>query len=572
MSLTPQRVRTETPSTTTKSLIKAGNWSKCFPTKFSTETSSCVFVKKLLTVAVSNITYLRGMFPEKAYANRSLDGLALKILKGKNECPEAQSLANWLMGAFDALEKKYLRELMLVVYEDPTKPDVVQELYTFKFSYPDGQATCQLLQGKEGTEVKNINPDDIYRSTQNLLRTLIVLTQGLNHLPDSNLTMKLTYYDAVTPTDYEPAGFCPTPLVEHQLPSGAASLQSGQVDTDFHCVQLSVKAVAGQRGGQLGQQVEEAVQQVNQEPAVSSPPPVQSQPLSSVSTLPFSPSHPPSSVRSLLGPQTYQVSQAVSSVSLLSEQSELDNGIHCSCSNHHPDPLMLQCTYCSTLQHAACYRIVSADKIPAQHCCVTCSIAQGVTCTDSRLVKMSTKPAITHTCLFRRMLSLLCQVDVVTLHQVTDRLGVELDTAGAVLQKLTEEGCLVVEGEAWVVQRDLLLSTFLPKYLGIKKKQGANGARERVIETSGAKIQLNAGGEASANDLPVVIAGEGAGDTAAGDGQVFVEVKSSVVAQPYQDARNEGKRSLVTDREVKGDNMRVSKRKKVSAVKGSLNI
>eukprot|EP00092_Neocalanus_flemingeri_P039037 GFUD01042496.1.p1 GENE.GFUD01042496.1~~GFUD01042496.1.p1 ORF type:complete len:572 (-),score=175.95 GFUD01042496.1:146-1861(-) len=571
MSLTPQRVRTEAPSTTTKSLMKAGNWSKCFPTKFSTETSSCVFVKKLLTVAVSNITYLRGMFPEMAYANRSMDGLALKILKGKNECPEAQSLANWLMGAFDALEKKYLRELMLVVYEDPTKPDVVQELYTFKFSYPDGQATCQLLQGKEGNEVKNINTDDIYRSTQSLLRTLIVLTQGLNNLPDCKMTMKLTYYDAVTPTDYEPAGFIPTPLVEHHLPSGAASLQSGQVDTDFHCVQLNVKAVAGQRGGQHGQQAEEAVQQINQEPVVFSPPPGQSQPPSSVSLLTAkSPSHPPSSVRSQLGTQTSQLSQGFSSVSLLSEQSELDNGIHCSCSNHHPDPLMLQCTYCSTLQHAACYRIVSADKIPAQHCCVTCSIAQGVTCTDSKLVKMSTKPAITHTCLFRRMLSLLCQVDAVTLHQVTERLGVELDTASAVLQKLTEEGCLVVEGEDWVVQRESLLSTLLPKYLGIKKKQGTSSAtkEERVIE-----IQINAGGKATANDLPVVIVGDGAGDTAVEDGQqVSVEVKSSVVAQPYQIARNEGKRSLVTDRDVKEGNVRVSKRKKVSAVKGSLNI
>ena len=87
-------------------MIKNGNWSKCFPTKFSTETSSCTFVKKLLTVAVSNITYLRSMFPEQVYANRTMDGLPLKILKGNNDCPEAQSLANWLMGAFDALEKK----------------------------------------------------------------------------------------------------------------------------------------------------------------------------------------------------------------------------------------------------------------------------------------------------------------------------------------------------------------------------------------------------------------------------------------------------------------------------------
>ena len=139
MSLTPQaqRVRnaTETSSTTPKSLIKSGNWSRCFPTKFSTETSSCVFVKKLVTVAVSNIAYLRSMFPEMAYANRSLDGMQLKILRGKNECPEAQSLARWLMGAFDALEKKYLRELMLVVYKDPSNPDIVEELYTFRYSH-----------------------------------------------------------------------------------------------------------------------------------------------------------------------------------------------------------------------------------------------------------------------------------------------------------------------------------------------------------------------------------------------------------------------------------------------------
>ena len=121
-------------------MIKNGNWSKCFPTKFSTETSSCTFVKKLLTVAVSNITYLRSMFPEQAYANRTMDGLPLEILKGNNDCPEAQSLANWLMGAFNALEKKYLRELMLVVYKDQANPDNVEEVYTFKFNYHDGQA------------------------------------------------------------------------------------------------------------------------------------------------------------------------------------------------------------------------------------------------------------------------------------------------------------------------------------------------------------------------------------------------------------------------------------------------
>ena len=120
-----------------------------------------------------------------------------------------------------------------------------EELYTFKFSYPGGQTSCQVLQGKEEVK-KKISDNDVYKSTQNLLRTLLILTQGMNPISgDSSLAMKLTYYDEVTPEDYEPAGFLPTPLVQPQLPAGSAALQSGQVSTLYHSVHLGVQAVNG---------------------------------------------------------------------------------------------------------------------------------------------------------------------------------------------------------------------------------------------------------------------------------------------------------------------------------------
>ena len=84
------------------------------------------------------------------------------------------------------------------------------------------------------------------------------------------MTMKLTYYDAMTPGDYEPAGFCSTPLVEPQLPSGATSLQFGKVETSFHSVHLRVKAVTGERGYQPGYPVESG-QEANPEPDHPSP-------------------------------------------------------------------------------------------------------------------------------------------------------------------------------------------------------------------------------------------------------------------------------------------------------------
>ena len=57
------------------------NWVKIFPAKIQTQKDSLLYVKKLLAVGVSTISYLRSMFPEEAYERKSLNGLRLQILK-----------------------------------------------------------------------------------------------------------------------------------------------------------------------------------------------------------------------------------------------------------------------------------------------------------------------------------------------------------------------------------------------------------------------------------------------------------------------------------------------------------
>ena len=49
-----------------------------FPPEQATENQSALFAKKLLAVAISNITYLRAIFPEKAYGDRCLGGKVKK--------------------------------------------------------------------------------------------------------------------------------------------------------------------------------------------------------------------------------------------------------------------------------------------------------------------------------------------------------------------------------------------------------------------------------------------------------------------------------------------------------------
>lgn len=66
------------------------------------------FVKKLVALGISNVTYLRAVFPEEAYVDRQLEGIRLKILRDDGTCPAAAQVVFWLRSAFDAFSKKYV--------------------------------------------------------------------------------------------------------------------------------------------------------------------------------------------------------------------------------------------------------------------------------------------------------------------------------------------------------------------------------------------------------------------------------------------------------------------------------
>jgi hypothetical protein len=438
--------------------------------------------------------------------------LPLRILKQKTDCAKAAVLAGWLLGAFDAIEKKYLKELMLVVYLDPATPDTVHEMYTFKFSYPGGLATCE-VQGRDGSAAKAAQAD-MYRSTQNLLQTVVVLTQSLGPLPDSAyLALKLTYYDEVTPADYEPNGFCATELTELQLPSGVQRQKTEKVTTDHHTVRLNVFAVPREI---VGDNMETSTV-VNDDCLFS-----QSQ-TESQGKHAGTGTHPSSqlglgsqdSIVSLanqlgvregqmgdkvgqmedkvgqIGDEVGQMGDHVGQIGDQAGQSQSSNlsqpqnqdmeaesaslldrslSVSCTCGNKHPDLLMLVCSFCSRAQHAACYRILEEAKLPAHHCCVQCSQEEeGRVCTDPKLVKMSTKPAVTVTCMYRRILAVLTVTEQVSLNSVAESLGISEQFAEKVVEKLEKENILrPFGGGQFRVDNQVLLQQALPKYLGIR--------------------------------------------------------------------------------------------------------
>ncbi|XP_044305245.1 HORMA domain-containing protein 1 isoform X2 [Varanus komodoensis] len=211
-----------------------------FSNKISTEQQSLVLVKRLLAIAVSCITYLRGIFPECAYGTRYLDDLCVKILKEDKNCPSSSQLVKWMLGCYDALQKKYLRLIVLAVYTNQEDPQTVTECYQFKFKYTGNGPLMDFTSKNQGSN-SNITCADTKKASILLIRKIYVLMQNLGPLPDDVcLTMKLFYYDEVTPPDYQPPGFKEGDCDGIAFEGEPMYLSVGEVPTPFHLLKVKV--------------------------------------------------------------------------------------------------------------------------------------------------------------------------------------------------------------------------------------------------------------------------------------------------------------------------------------------
>ncbi|XP_039944057.1 HORMA domain-containing protein 1 isoform X2 [Hirundo rustica] len=204
-----------------------------FPKKIATEQQSLMLVKRLLAVAVSCITYLRGIFPESAYGTRYMDDVCVKILREDKNCPGSTQLVKWMLGCYDALQKKY-------VYTQPEDPQTVTECYHFKFKYTHNGPLLD-FGSKDKKSDSTITCADTKKASILLIRKIYVLMQNLSPLPnDVCLTMKLLYYDEVTPPDYQPPGFKEAKDGGLMFNEEPMYLNVGEVPTPFHMLKLKI--------------------------------------------------------------------------------------------------------------------------------------------------------------------------------------------------------------------------------------------------------------------------------------------------------------------------------------------
>ncbi|KAL6104212.1 uncharacterized protein ACO6RY_13981 [Pungitius sinensis] len=229
---------------TRKSKDETEEWTELFIKDFKTQQQSLVFVKRMMAVAVSSITYLRGIFPEDAYRSRYLEDLCIKVLREDCNAPGSSKVVKWMMGCFDALEKQYLQIVFIGVYTNPDEPNCIIESYQFKFKYTEKGPEMNVLRNNDvGVQV---TLEDTKRASVLLIRKLFLLMQNLDVLPNNvYLSMKLYYYDDVTPDDYQPPGFKEGEYDSLWFEGMAVHFKVGEVQTPFHTLRVRVSAEQG---------------------------------------------------------------------------------------------------------------------------------------------------------------------------------------------------------------------------------------------------------------------------------------------------------------------------------------
>ncbi|KAL6845926.1 hypothetical protein ACP4OV_023374 [Aristida adscensionis] len=211
--------------------------------------------RNLLRIAIYNISFIRGLFPEKYFNDKSVPALEMKIKKLMPMDAESRRLIDWMeKGVYDALQKKYLKTLLFCICEEEEGPMI--EEYAFSFSYPNTNSEeVQMNMSRTGSKKSSttfksnaaeVTPDLMRSSACKMIRTLVSLMRTLDPMPEERtILMKLLYYDDVTPEDYEPPFFkcCADNEAINIWNKNPLKMEVGNVNSKHLVLALKVKSV-----------------------------------------------------------------------------------------------------------------------------------------------------------------------------------------------------------------------------------------------------------------------------------------------------------------------------------------
>ena len=195
-------------------------------TSNTVQSSSTELVKRICAACISNITYLRAIFDDDCYIDQDFGNIKVKMLNENSTEFGVQQHIKWLKGAFEALDKNYLKSIIYTVYTDKSNPNgSIIEMYKLNVTYAEyvlpeagfSDETCS--SGANNTQpasfiIPSLDLEEFktkqksnFSDVQKMLVTLGLIVDQLEDFPQQTyFTMKLRY-NKRTPKDYSPKGF-----------------------------------------------------------------------------------------------------------------------------------------------------------------------------------------------------------------------------------------------------------------------------------------------------------------------------------------------------------------------------
>ncbi|KAL2955048.1 hypothetical protein AAZX31_18G006300 [Glycine max] len=214
-----------------------------------TEQDSLLLTRNLLRIAIFNISYIRGLFPEKYFNDKSVPALDKKLMPVD---AESRRLIDWMEKGTIKLLRNTLKTLLFCVCEAVDGP-MIEEYASIPIS--DNQEVSMNInrtgsKKNRGTFKYNstteITPQQMRSSACKMIRTLVQLMRTLEKMPEERtILMKLLYYDDVTPADYEPPFFkgCTDEEAYHPWEKNPLKMEVGNVNSKHFVLALKVKSV-----------------------------------------------------------------------------------------------------------------------------------------------------------------------------------------------------------------------------------------------------------------------------------------------------------------------------------------
>lgn len=205
--------------------------------KSVSQSYSITVVKQLFEISLSCITYLRCLLPEENYEVRDFSGMTIKVLKRDFSKENTMILDSLDYGVSDAIEKRYLKEMVFAVLSDAKNAESAMECYHFRVDYPTSNLSITDSKGTVLSDVSNVN--GVRRQIAAMIRSLVSTVQTLDALPRSCFLSIRLLYTEDTPWNYQPRFFKETDC-EFKMSEVKVHQMLGNVKTPHHCVEVDV--------------------------------------------------------------------------------------------------------------------------------------------------------------------------------------------------------------------------------------------------------------------------------------------------------------------------------------------